>query len=232
MREDPTGGHPPSQTPATSPTYRDGVRAGLPFALPTIALSISFGVLAEPVIGATAAIVMSVIVYGGSAQFAALSVLAGGGGAGAAVTAGLLMNTRFLPMGLALGPSLPGRAAVRALQGQAVVDPSWVLANRGGGRFDRRLLIGATIPQFSAWVAGTVIGVFAGDVIGDPATLGLDAIFPAFYLALLVEELRGRRPLVAAALGAAIAVALLGFAPPGVPVIAATSAALIALWRP
>jgi predicted branched-subunit amino acid permease len=94
--------------------------------------------LAEPVIGATAAIVMSVIVYGGSAQFAALSVLAGGGGAGAAVTAGLLMNTRFLPMGLALGPSLPGRAAVRAMQGQAVVDPSWVLANRGGGRFDHR----------------------------------------------------------------------------------------------
>jgi len=200
--------------------------------LPTLALSTSFGVLAEPVIGSTAAIVMSAIVYGGSAQFAALSVLAGGGGAGAAVTAGLLMNTRFLPMGLAFGPSLPGSAALRALQGQAVVDPSWALANRGGGRFDRHLLIGATIPQFAAWVAGTVIGVFAGDVIGDPATLGLDALFPAFYLALLVEEMRGRRPLVAAALGATIAVALLPFAPPGLPVIAATSAALIALWRP
>ena len=215
-----------------SPTYREGVRAGLPFVLPTLALSTSFGVLAEPVIGSTAAIVMSAIVYGGSAQFAALSVLAGGGGAGAAVTAGLLMNTRFLPMGLAFGPSLPGSAALRALQGQAVVDPSWALANRGGGRFDRHLLIGATIPQFAAWVAGTVIGVFAGDVIGDPATLGLDALFPAFYLALLVEEMRGRRPLVAAALGATIAVALLPFAPPGLPVIAATSAALIALWRP
>lgn len=223
------GRHPPSQA---LPTYRDGARAALPFVLPTIALSVSFGLLAEPVIGAAAAIVMSVIVYGGSAQFAALSVLAGGGGAGAAVTAGLLMNTRFLPMGLALGPSLPGRAAVRALQGQAIVDPSWVLANRGGGRFDRRLLIGATIPQFVSWVAGTVVGVFAGDVIGDPATLGLDAIFPAFYLALLGQELRGRRPLLAAALGAAIAIALLPFAPPGVPVIAATSAALIALWRP
>ena len=74
--------------------------------------------------------------------------------------------------------------------------------------------------------------MFAGDVIGDPATLGLDALFPAFYLALLVQELRGRRPLVAALLGAAIAIALLPFAPPGLPVIAATSAALIAPWRP
>jgi len=214
------------------PTYRDGVRAGLGFVLPTIAVATSFGVLAEPVIGAIPAIVMSVIVYAGSAQVAALTVLAGGGGAGAAVTAGLLMNTRFLPMGLALGPSLPGGAALRALQGQAVVDPSWALANRGGGRFDRRLLIGSTIPQFVAWVSGTAVGVFAGDVIGDPATLGLDALFPAFYLALLVQELRGRRPLVAALLGAAIAIALLPFAPPGLPVIAATSAALIALWRP
>ncbi len=214
------------------PTYRDGVRAGLGFVLPTILVATSFGVLAEPVIGAIPAIVMSVIVYAGSAQVAALTVLAGGGGAGAAVTAGLLMNTRFLPMGLALGPSLPGGAGLRALQGQAVVDPSWALANRGGGRFDRRLLIGSTIPQFVAWVSGTAVGVFAGDVIGDPATLGLDALFPAFYLALLVQELRGRSPLVAALLGAAIAIALLPFAPPGLPVIAATSAALIALWRP
>ena len=216
----------------TSPTYRDGIRAGLPFLLPSIALSISFGVLAEPVLGATAAIVMSVIVFGGSAQFAALSVLAGGGGAGPAVTAGLLMNTRFLPMGLAFGPSLPGGAFRRALQGQAVVDPSWAIANRGDGRFDRHLLIGATIPQFVGWVGGTVVGVFAGDVLGDPAALGLDALFPAFYLALLVEELRGRRAMIAAALGAAIAVSLLPFAPPGLPVIAATSAALIGLWRP
>ena len=62
-----------------SPTYRDGIRAGLPFLLPSIVLATSFGVLAEPVLGAAAAIVMSVIVFGGSAQFAALSVLAGGG---------------------------------------------------------------------------------------------------------------------------------------------------------
>ena len=200
--------------------------------LPTLVVALSFGVLAEPVIGATAAIVMSIVVYAGSAQFAALSVLAGGGGAGAAVTAGLLMNTRFLPMGLALGPSLPGGPLRRAVQGQAVVDPSWALANQGGGRFDRHLLIGSTIPQFAAWTTGTAVGVFAGDVIGDPAAIGLDAVFPAFYLALLVGELRGGRTLMAAILGGVIALALLPVAPPGLPVIAATAAALIALWRP
>lgn len=213
------------------PTYADGIRAALPLVLPTIVVAISFGVLAEPLIGGVATIVMSVVVYAGSAQFAALSVLAGGGGAGAAVTAGLLMNTRFLPMGLALGPSLPGGPLKRAAQGLAVVDPSWALANRGGGRFDPHLLIGATIPQLAAWVGGTAIGVFAGEVIGDPAAIGLDAVFPAFYLALLFGELRGRWPLAAALMGGAIALALLPFAPAGVPVIAATAAALIALWR-
>lgn len=212
-------------------SYRDGARGALAFLLPVGAVSISFGVLAEPVIGGVATVVMSVILNGGSAQFAAITVLAGGGGAGTAITAGLLMNTRFLPMGLALGPSLPGRAALRALQGQAVVDPSWAMANRGGGRFDRRLLIGASLCLYTAWVGGTAIGVLAGDVIGDPATLGLDALFPAFYLMLLFEEVDAPRSAVAAVLGAAIALALLPFAPPGVPVIAATSAALIALWR-
>ena len=65
------------------------------------------------------------------------------------MSAGLLMNTRFLPMGLAFGPSLPGGALRRALQGQAVVDPSWAIASRGDGRFDRHLLLGASIPQSS-----------------------------------------------------------------------------------
>jgi predicted branched-subunit amino acid permease len=64
---------------------RPGIRAGLPLLLPTLALGVSFGVLAEPVMGAVAPIVMSVVVFSGAAQFASLSVLAAGGGAAAAI---------------------------------------------------------------------------------------------------------------------------------------------------
>ncbi len=83
------------------------------------------------------------------------------------------------------------------------------------------------------WVGGTVIGVFAGDLIGDPEALGLDAIFPAFFLALLLsgEGSTGRRAVLAGLLGASIALALIPWAPPGVPVIAACLAALIGLDR-
>src|SRR5215218_7384867 len=90
-----------------------GVRAALPVVLPTLALGVSFGVLARPVMGALGPIVMSVLVFSGGAQFAALSVLQAGGTAAAAISAGLLMNARWLPMSFALAPSLSGSVARR-----------------------------------------------------------------------------------------------------------------------
>jgi 4-azaleucine resistance transporter AzlC len=210
---------------------RDGIRAATPVIVPTFVLGISFGVLAEPVMGELAPVVMSVVVFAGSAQFAALSVLAAGGGAAPAILSGLLMNARFLPMGFAVGASLPGGAVARGAQGQAVVDASFVLANRGDGRFDRSLLIGATLAQGAGWILGTLVGVFGGAAITEPERFGLDAIFPAFYLALLAEEARSRSAVVAALLGAFIALALMPVAPPGVPIIAASAAALLGLRR-
>jgi predicted branched-subunit amino acid permease len=181
--------------------------------------------------GTVAPIVMSAIVFAGSAQFAATAVLAAGGGAVAAVVAGLLLNARYGPMGVALASSLSGSALRRAAHGQAMIDASWAMASRGEGRFDPAFMVGATLPSYPAWVGGTAIGVFAGELIGDPEALGLDALFPAFFLALLVQgELqRGSRAVVAALLGASVALALVPFTPPGVPVISACVAALIGL---
>ena len=207
---------------------RTGMRAGLPLLLPTLALGVSFGVLARPVMGSAAPIVMSILVFSGAAQFAALSVLAAGGGALAAITAGMLLNARWLPMGFAIGPSLRGGPLARAAQGLTIVDASFVIASRDGS-FDRGLLMGATAVQGAAWVSGTVVGVLAGPVLGDPSSLGLDAIFVAFYLALLFEEARSRRAIVAGMAGAAIALALMPFTPAGVPIIAASLAALVGL---
>jgi 4-azaleucine resistance transporter AzlC len=214
-----------------SDSIRAGVRAGLPFALAAVLLGISFGVVARPVMGVVAPIAMSALLFAGSAQFAATAVLAAGGGAGAAIVAGILLNLRYGPMGIALAPSLRGGRLSRAAHGQAMIDASWAMASRGQGRFDAWFMVGATLPAYPAWVAGTAIGVFGAELIGDPERLGLDAIFPAFFLSLLVTgELRSGRGAVAAAiLGAMIALALVPIAPPGVPIIAACAAALIAL---
>jgi 4-azaleucine resistance transporter AzlC len=212
-------------------SLRAGVRAGLPYAAAAGVLAVSFGVVAEPVLGPTASIVMSATVFAGSAQFASVAVLAWGGGAIAAVVAGVLLNARYGPMGVALAPSLRGGRARRAAAGQAMVDQSWAMANRGGGRFDPAFMVGATLPAYPLWVTGTVIGVLAGELIGDPGSFGLDAIFPAFFLVLLVKELRDPRGRSAAATGGVVALALLPFAPAGVAILAASLAALLGLRR-
>jgi hypothetical protein len=122
------------------------------------------------------------------------AVVAAGGGPLAAVVAGILLNARYGPMGIALAPSLRGGPLRRAAHGQAMIDVSWAMASLGGGRFDPSFMVGATLPSYPAWVGGTAIGVFAGELIGDPDRLGLDAMFPAFFLALLAGgELRGGR---------------------------------------
>jgi 4-azaleucine resistance transporter AzlC len=212
--------------------FRAGMRAAIPFAIAGGLVAVSFGVVAQDAgFSELAAIVMSVVVFAGSAQFAAVAIVAHGGAAGAAIVAAALVNARFLPMGVALGPSLPGGPVKRALQGQAVVDASWAMSAQGDGRFDRSFLFGATAIQYLTWQAGTILGAFGGGLIGNPEDLGLDAIFPAFFLALLLAEVKDGRTFGVAALGAAIALALVPFAPAGIPVLAASVAALVGLRR-
>jgi len=213
--------------------YLAGARAAVPFALATLVLGVSFGVLARSVgWGPVAAIGSSVLICSGSAQFAVAAVLGSGGGMPAAVIAAVLLNARFGPMGVAVAPYLKGGPLRRALEGQAVIDASWALASRGGGRFDREFMIGASVPQVAAWFGGTAVGALGGDFVGDPERLGLDVIFPAFFLVLLVDELRGERSaVVVAVLAGALALALVPAAPPGVPVIAACVVALLGLRK-
>jgi 4-azaleucine resistance transporter AzlC len=211
--------------------YRHGVRAGIGFGAAAGVVGISFGVVAQPTMGSIAPIVMSVFVFAGSAQFGATAVLAAGGDAVTAIATGAMLNARFLSMGVAAAPALRGGPLRRALEGQAVVDASWALAARGEGGFDREALLGATLPQYPAWVLGTVVGVLLGGAIGDPADFGLDAVFPAFFLALLAAELGRPRALPVVLLAGAIALALTPVLPAGLPVLLASAAALLGLWR-
>jgi branched chain amino acid efflux pump len=207
---------------------RAGIRRGLPFGIAVFAIAVSFGVLARPVMGSLAPIVMSIVVFSGAAQFGSLAILASGGGVGAAIAAGVLLNARYLAMGLALAPSLRGRPLSRGAFALTTVDASWAAASIGDGTFDPWYMVGVTVPQYPGWVAGTVVGVLVGRTLGDPAALGLDALFPAFFVALLFEEVRGRRKLAASGGGAATALVLTPFAPAGLPILAAAAAAVVA----
>jgi 4-azaleucine resistance transporter AzlC len=203
-------------------TYVEGARRAWPLAVAVGGFGLTYGVLArEAGFSSVAVVVFSLITFAGSAQFAAVSIVHDGGTAIAAITAALLLNARYLPIGLSVAPYLPGRAATRAAQGQVAVDESWAVSHQGEGRYDPRLLVGAGVAIYTAWVVCSIAGVAAGSVLGDPEALGLDAAFPALFLALLAGQVRERRLLLAALGGAVVALAMVPLVPPGVPIVAA-----------
>jgi 4-azaleucine resistance transporter AzlC len=212
--------------------FRAGIRRIAPLAPAAASFGIAFGVLADTAgMSAPASIVMSATTFAGAAQFAATSVLRDDGTVVAAVTAAVLLNLRYLAISVAIAPDFEGSRLRRLFESQLIVDESWAVSQRGGGRIDRRVLIGAGLVLFPFWVGGTVLGALAGDVLGDPETLGLDAAFPALFLALLATQLVNRRAVIAAVAGGLIALVLLPFTPAGVPVIAAGAVCLVGLWK-
>jgi predicted branched-subunit amino acid permease len=224
---------------ATDDLFRSGLRIGVGLGISAFLLAVSFGATARSDgWGLVAPIAASVFVFSGSAQFALLTALGSGAGAAAAIVSAALINLRFLPMGVALASTLRGGPLRRALEAQAIVDASFVAAHRGGDRFDRRLLFGATLPQWPLWVAGTVLGVLVAPPPELARSLGLDVVFPAFFALLLLDEARAsRRAVLAAVLGGAIALLLLLVAPAGLALLGGSVAALIGLvgqeewWR-
>jgi 4-azaleucine resistance transporter AzlC len=211
--------------------YGAGLRAVTPLLPAVLAFGVSFGVLSQAAgFDGAASIVMSLVTFAGSAQFAVVSVMSAGGTAAAAIVAAVLLNARYGPMALSAAGAFRGGWLRRLLEAQLLVDESWALSQRDGG-FDRRILIGAGLGLYAGWSGGTAIGVVAGDSLADPATLGLDAAFPALFLALLAPLVLSRRRMAAALLGAGIALTLTPLTPAGIPVIAATAACLVGLRR-
>ncbi|MFJ6280583.1 AzlC family ABC transporter permease [Arthrobacter subterraneus] len=190
-------------------------------------LGLSFGAAASNAgWGFWAPVVFSMLTFSGSAQFALLTTLALGGAA-AAIAAAILINARYVVMGVALNDSLRGNRGWRAVQAQALTDASFVVAHRGDGRFDLARLASATVPQWVCWVGGTALGVSIGPSPELLQNIGADVIFPAFFLMLAMDEVRrSSRALLGSVCAAAIAGGLLFVTEPSYVLLAATAGAL------
>ncbi|WP_431727542.1 AzlC family ABC transporter permease [Verrucosispora sp. TAA-831] len=202
-------------------------------AVAMIAVGASFGAVAVAAgIPGWATVTMSVLVYAGGAQFMAVGLLAAGNPV-AAVFAGLLLNARHLPFGLTLGDTIGRRLRHRLLGSHLMTDEAtaFTLA-RPPGADRRRAFWLAGVLLFLAWNVGTVLGVLAGGVAGDPAALGLDAAFPAGLIALLLPSLRDPETRRMALVGAVVAVLTTPLLPAGLPVLLALAGpALLAVRR-
>lgn len=227
-------------------TIPHGVKQSVPVALATIAISVTFGVLAAPIMGPWSAVIMSLVVWSGGAQFAAVSVLSAGGSFMTAALTGIVANARYLPMGFAIAPAAKGSVSRRAVSAFPLTDASLVIARDDDGRFDLTRMAWAAPLQYLAWSGSTAVGAFAAPLIGDPERLGLDVLFPVFFLGLLLSELRRTKPatltkprnfyhwrsFTSALLAAILALALTPFTPAGIPVLAGAAVALIGLRLP
>jgi predicted branched-subunit amino acid permease len=174
---------------------------------------------------------MSALAFTGSAQFAAVATYAAGGGVLAAIAVAASLNARYAAMGLSAGSAFRGKTFIRFIEGQFVVDESWGVAMQPDGRVDVARLIGAGVLLCVGWVSGTVIGAAGASSLPPPEDLGLDAAFPALFLALVAPQLGGPTARWAALLAAAATLALTPLLPPGLPVLGAAAACLIGAVR-
>lgn len=200
------------------------LRQALAIALAVGALGLSFGVLcADTGLGLPMSVALSTLVFAGSAQLAAVGVVADGGTALAAVAAGLLLNARSLAFGVALAPILGGRLGRRLADSHLLIDESAALAAaQSDPAAARRAFRAAGLAVLVLWNAGTVGGWLLTGAIDVEAT-GLDVVIPAVFVALLAPRM-GDGPSRATALaGAAIALALTPVAPAGVPILLAAA---------
>jgi 4-azaleucine resistance transporter AzlC len=177
-------------------------------------------------------VVMSLVVYAGSAQFSAVGVLLAGGGPLAAAATGLLLNTRTAAFSLAVADTLGKGRLARLVGAHLVTDETVAFALAQSDPVRRRTAFWVSgLGLFAVWNIGVLAGALAGDAIGDTARYGLDAAFPAVLIALVLPVLRAdsavRR---SAVLGACVALALVPVAPAGVPVLLAL-AGLLAFGR-
>jgi 4-azaleucine resistance transporter AzlC len=174
----------------------------------------------------------SVLVLAGASEFLFIGIVAAGGNPIAAALAGLLVNARHLPYGLALpditGPEVTGRGWRRIAGTHLMNDESVVFALAQDDLPRKRAAYWACgLGVLICWPGGAVLGALIGSAVHDTGAFGLDAMFPAVILALIVPDLRNRMTLRAALAGAAVALAATPFLPAGLPVLLALVAVLL-----
>lgn len=200
-----------------------------------VVVGLSFGAIATAAgLPLSQIVVMSAFVYAGGAQFLAVGLVSAGGTALAIVLAGLLLNARHLPFGLAIGNETLGDARWRRIVGSHILtDESVAFALAQDDPVRRRRafwLTGAAL--YVTWNISSTVGAIAGSALGDPDTYGIDAAFPAALLALTLPSLKDKVAVRVAVAGAAIALAATPFLPAGLPVLLALLGLAFALPVP
>jgi predicted branched-subunit amino acid permease len=175
-------------------------------------------------------VLLSIGAFTGGTQFAVVGVVAAGGGIAAALANGLLLGTRNTLYAMRMAPLLQVHGARRALAALGTIDESTAMAVGQPTPALSRLAFWWTFGGvYVCWNLATFLGAVGAHALGDPTRFGLDAVVPAAFLALLAPRLRqGAIERRVAAAAVVIALVLIPFTPPGIPVLASCAALLLA----
>lgn len=184
---------------------------------------LSFGVTAVAA-GATVAqtCATSLLVFTGASQMSAITVFRDGGTPASAFGGAAVLAARNGVYGLAMAQHMRGGLLTRMVAAQLTIDESTSMAAAQDDEQHRRAAFWLTgLSVYVFWNVGTLLGALLGSSL-DTQRWGIDAAFPAAYVAMLWPLLKVRRQLVAAAIGAVVCCALIPFTPVGVPILCAT----------
>jgi 4-azaleucine resistance transporter AzlC len=197
------------------------VRDALALAAAIGLVGISFGALAAAAgVPPVLTVALSVLVFAGGSQFLLVAVLAAGGGVVPAVLAGLLINVRHLPFGLAMAPVIADRWPGRLVGAHFMIDEAVAFSRaRGTGERARTAFWLSGVLLFVVWNACAVVGMLVGAAVPDQAALGIDAAFPAALAALLLPSLRRKDSARVGLVAAVAALAATPILPAGMPVL-------------
>ncbi|MCH1614159.1 MAG: AzlC family ABC transporter permease [Acidimicrobiales bacterium] len=209
------------------------IRSSILLGLAVGIFGLTFGVLATAS-GLTVAqsLAMSLLTFTGASQFAFVGLLGAGGGVTAALLSAVLLAARNGLYAASIATLLPKSLFRKALAAQLVIDESTAMATAQKNTDASKRAFWATgLAIYLFWSLGTLLGALCGDLIGSPDVWGLDAAFPAGFVALLVPHLRNHSALVAALSGAVITVIAVPVLPIGVPVLLGVFGAVLGCWH-
>jgi 4-azaleucine resistance transporter AzlC len=159
---------------------------------------------------------MSVLVFGGAAQFAAVNLIAGGAGALAVIAGTAIANARYILVSASVAPQVAGKPRWwRCLYAFHLSDESYAVAMarflHGDGT--AAYALGANLGMVAPWIGASVAGVLLGAAIPSPSRWGIDLVVPLTFLGLLVPLLRTRREIGVALCSGALALVGIAFLP-------------------
>ena len=196
----------------SSAPWLKGARRALPIVLGYVPIGFAYGVLAgKSGLSETNTLLMSLIVFAGSAQFIAVGLFASGTGPAAVILTTFIVNLRHMLMAASLAPYLSGwKKRYLAFFSFELTDETFALHSSTAGTLNscRLEALSLNVTAQVSWVVGTALGLVASGLIGDIKPLGLDYALAAMFIGLLVGQCQSPVRVVTAILSGGIATLL------------------------